>query len=764
MKLMPIDRRSRQIPTGSNATQSGDIVNARRIWTVLVAATALIVAVPTIASAAAPAGDKTAPAVTAVTPVNGSINVGVTAAPTAKFSEAIQPATVTATFVRGTTAVPFTLSYNATTFIATLTSNAVLAYSTRYSLTIKAKDLAGNQMTGPAPGWSFTTAATPPPPPVDNPPVADLHATPISGESPVWVHLDASGSTDDVGIVAYTFEWGDGTANTGEQGDSVADHAYTAIGTWTAKVTVKDTGGHTASATQTITVTAPAPPPVDNAPVAALSVTPNTGVAPLAVTADASASTDDHGIVSYAFDFGDGNVVPAQGASTVQHSYANDGQYVVTVTVVDTAGTSAQATSSVTVNAPPPPPPPATKPTSVVLTFDDGTVGQDDAAQVLHDNGLHGTFYINSGRLGFSGYLTATGVQGIASLGNEIAGHTVDHADLTTLSADDAAREICNDRVALHNLGVTVKNFAYPFGAYNAAIEQQVAACGYNSGRIIANLKSVPYGCANCVTANPIPPTDLYAIKTNTSVRSDTTLNILQTYVTQAENDKGGLVPIVFHHVSADNPTGDPNWISTDEFTQFVQWLKTRPSTTQVQTIDQVIGGAEQAYVAGPPLPTQNPNLVQNYSLEQVTSGVPSGFQLGSSGVNTATWSYSTDAHSGTHSERVDITAYTSGDRKLVMKQDASTISPQVTPGHTYTASVWAKGSGPVTLIAFYRDATGAWKYWQQSPTRQLSSGWAQSSWVTAPVPAGATAVSFGFGLLGVGNLTTDDYALLDNG
>ncbi|HEY3716603.1 MAG TPA: PKD domain-containing protein [Jatrophihabitantaceae bacterium] len=730
----------------------------------LIAATGLALAIPSVARAAAPSADKTPPKVTAVTPVTGSTNVGVSAAPTATFSEAIQPSSVTATFATGTTAVPFTKSYDASTFTETLTPSSPLAYATKYTLTIKAKDVAGNQMTGAAPSWSFTTAAAPPPPPVDNPPVADLTASPTSGDSPVVVHLDASGSTDTdaTPVASYSFDWGDGTGSSGEQVDPTADHTYTKVGTWPAVVTVKDTGGKTSTATMQITVTQPAPPPpVDNPPSAALSVSPQSGVAPLSVTADASASTDDNGIASYAFDFGDGSSVPAQGASTVQHSYPAAGTYTVTVTVTDTAGQSATASAPLTVSAPPPPPPPTTKPTSVVLTFDDGTVGQDQAAAVLAQYGLHGTFYINSGRVGVQDYLTVAQLQAIAAGGNEIAGHTVDHADLTTLSSDDVAREVCNDRVALHNLGFTVKDFAYPFGAYNASIEQIVASCGYDSARIIANLKSLPYGCANCITANPIPPADLYAIKTNTSVRSDTTLGILENYVTQAETDKGGLVPIVFHHIGS---TGDSNEISLDEFTQFAQWLAARPTTTQVQTMDQVIGGTEQPYVAGPPLPTQNPNLVQNYSLEQATNGVPTGFQLGTSGVNTAAWAYSPDAHSGSHSERVDITAYTSGDRKLVMKQDASTISPQVTPGHTYTASLWAKGTGPVAIVTFYRDSTGAWKFWKQATTTSVASGWTQYSLTTAAVPAGATAVSFGLSLLGVGSLTTDDYSLLDNG
>src|SRR5699024_10234192 len=149
-------------------------------------------------------------------------------------------------------------------------------------------------------------------------------------------------------------------------------------------------------------------------------------------------------IDTFAFDFGDGTVLQAQSGGTAQHTYAEAGTYTVSVTVTDTAGKTGTATATVTVTAQaPPPPPPALKNTTVVLTFDDGTTGQDQSASVLKQYGMKGTCYVNSGRLGFPGYLTGAQVQDLAADGNEIGGHTVNHSDLTTLSSDDALREIC---------------------------------------------------------------------------------------------------------------------------------------------------------------------------------------------------------------------------------------------------------------------------------------------------------------------------------
>ena len=404
---------------------------------------------------------------------------------------------------------------------------------------------------------------------------------------------------------------------------------------------------------------------------------------------------------------------------------------------------------------------PTTKPTVVSLTFDDGTADQMAALNVLKDKGMPGTLYINSGRVGFdSSFMTKAQLTAYQSSGFEIAGHTVSHVDLTTLGADDAKREICDDRVALTDMGFRITSFAYPFGATSDGVKQIVASCGYNNARTIASLRSDPYGCTNCVTAETVPPADTWGVRTNSSVKVDTSLLVLQNYVTQAENDKGGWVPIVFHHI-CDGCASTSTSLNT--FTQFARWLATRPNTTTVRTVDQVMGGGVKPVVNGPALPLSS--LVPNYGLEAGTSTLPTCFQRGSAGSNTATWLRTTDAHSGTYAERVDISSYTSGDRKLVSKQDSSTCAPSVTPGKTYAAQVWFKGAwtgSNAKIVTYYRNAAGSWVYWQTGPSLAASASWLQSPpFITAPAPAGATAMSYGLALTGVGNLTTDDYSLV---
>jgi len=64
------------------------------------------------------------------------------------------------------------------------------------------------------------------------------------------VAFDAGGSTDNIGIVSYEWDFGDGTTGTG----ITAIHTHISSGTYTVTLTVKDAAGNTATDTVTITV------------------------------------------------------------------------------------------------------------------------------------------------------------------------------------------------------------------------------------------------------------------------------------------------------------------------------------------------------------------------------------------------------------------------------------------------------------------------------------------------------------------------------
>jgi hypothetical protein len=108
--------------------------------------------------------DVTPPAVTSQSPLPGSSSVPTTVAPTAVFSEPVQPATINFTLAAGGQNVAGSVGYDAATRTATFTPSAPLANGTVHTATVSGvKDLAGNTMAAPV-QWTFTTAqATPPP-------------------------------------------------------------------------------------------------------------------------------------------------------------------------------------------------------------------------------------------------------------------------------------------------------------------------------------------------------------------------------------------------------------------------------------------------------------------------------------------------------------------------------------------------------------------------------------------------------------------------
>ncbi|MEL7159854.1 MAG: PKD domain-containing protein, partial [Bacteroidota bacterium] len=86
------------------------------------------------------------------------------------------------------------------------------------------------------------------------------------------------------------------------------------------------------------------------APVAVASATPSTGVAPLAVQLDGSASSDaDNAIVGYQWNWGEGVVTGMDPAVT----FVNSGVYYVTLTVTDELGAVGTDVVVVTADAPP---------------------------------------------------------------------------------------------------------------------------------------------------------------------------------------------------------------------------------------------------------------------------------------------------------------------------------------------------------------------------------------------------------------------------
>ena len=104
--------------------------------------------------------DVSTPVVVSRSPSPGSTSAASTVSVLATFSEAMQANSIAFVLQTATgSTVPATVSYDNTTFTATLRPNAALASSTPYTAIVQnASDLAGNPISGPV-SWTFSTGA-----------------------------------------------------------------------------------------------------------------------------------------------------------------------------------------------------------------------------------------------------------------------------------------------------------------------------------------------------------------------------------------------------------------------------------------------------------------------------------------------------------------------------------------------------------------------------------------------------------------------------
>ncbi|MGD0274328.1 MAG: polysaccharide deacetylase family protein, partial [Gaiellaceae bacterium] len=397
--------------------------------------------------------------------------------------------------------------------------------------------------------------------------------------------------------------------------------------------------------------------------------------------------------------------------------------------------------------------------TVVSLTFDDGRISQWTTRDLLKNHGMNATFYLNSGTVDTSGFLSWAQVNSLAADGNEIGGHTIDHPHLTLIPSGDARAEICDDRTALIAHGFAMSSFAYPFGESNPAVEALAAECGYTSARITTGILGSAPWCntptEHCPTAETIPPWNPYNIRATGSVTNTTTLAELESFVTSAEQNGGGWLPFVFHDIGG----GAEYSISETDFTAFLDWLSLRRSKgTIVRTVGEVMNGS-----VNPPPP--GPNLLQNpsFEIDTNTDGVPDCWTPSQWGANDGSWTEITSDHTPGTAIKGVITSWTSGERRFMVDR-SSQCAPPVTPGHSYHVTGWYKGTLPPYLAVFWDDGSGSFSLGSaDSPDFPVSSGWHEISWTTPPAPAGATALSIALTIAGAtGDITIDDFSLGD--
>jgi peptidoglycan/xylan/chitin deacetylase (PgdA/CDA1 family) len=212
----------------------------------------------------------------------------------------------------------------------------------------------------------------------------------------------------------------------------------------------------------------------------------------------------------------------------------------------------------------------------VTLTFDDAWRSiYTNGLPLLQKYNLPSTQYLLTQPTidAYPDYMTLAMMKAFQAQGSEIAAHTVDHQDLTTLTTAQVDKELADSQAQLRawmGAGVAT-DFATPYGAYNSNVINEIKKY-YRSHR------------STDVGYNSKDNFDIYNIKVQ-NITNTTTPADIQAWVQQAQATKTWLV-IVYHEVdpAAEDPTYSVTPANLDSELNII-----KQSGVTVETVSQAL-------------------------------------------------------------------------------------------------------------------------------------------------------------------------------
>lgn len=397
----------------------------------------------------------------------------------------------------------------------------------------------------------------------------------------------------------------------------------------------------------------------------------------------------------------------------------------------------------------------------VELTFDDGPGVHSrmvlDKLNALH---LKATFFVIGENIVDGGPNAAALLREEVATGHSVQNHTYDHASITgdstrtaPLTREQLVRELDLGTRTIVAAGVPRPTlYRPPYGDVDARADDVARELGY---RVV-----VPWG----ITGTNIVDSKDWSGATTDQIVS----NVVNGYDSDGDRYNGikDQTIVVMH---------DGGHQDTLNSIAALQPIADYMNAHHLCSTAAIRPDATGDRVPTPPLPEPgDANLVKNPSLEKRRGGDPACFQRAGTGAGgaAAQWSITREAHTGNAAEQIVVTRPTGGDgdQKLLLSRHPSDSSclPAVKPGRRYATWLWYRGAWPtdgasrtrVGIVTYYRDARGHWQYWQSGPAIAPADAWKLTDFLTAPLPRGATAISFGLAISGKGMVLTDDYSM----
>jgi peptidoglycan/xylan/chitin deacetylase (PgdA/CDA1 family) len=121
----------------------------------------------------------------------------------------------------------------------------------------------------------------------------------------------------------------------------------------------------------------------------------------------------------------------------------------------------------------------------VTTSWDDGHALDTKLADLLHDCGCQGTFYISplSREIPAANRLSHSALRDLSTT-FEVGSHTLTHPKLTEIAPSQAEHEITDGKRAVEEIiGGPITSFCYPYGAYSREHVDMVRRAGFRVGR-----------------------------------------------------------------------------------------------------------------------------------------------------------------------------------------------------------------------------------------------------------------------------------------
>jgi len=212
----------------------------------------------------------------------------------------------------------------------------------------------------------------------------------------------------------------------------------------------------------------------------------------------------------------------------------------------------------------------------VSITFDDGWITDyTNAFPVLHRHGVPATNYVITGAIDDPDRLSTDMISALMAAGHEIGSHTVNHYDMTTLTAAELDYELSASQQALIFAGFgPARNIASPYGGYDTAVLAGITKY-YRSHR------TVDFGY------NTIDDFDPYRLKIQHIFLTTTPADV-DAWAARAVADKSWLI-LVYHDVM--DTDGSPYSTTTAGLDAQISTLQAHglPFVTIDQGLDEVM-------------------------------------------------------------------------------------------------------------------------------------------------------------------------------